>query len=44
MDKGLIMREIRKKADEEATRRDTRIIDGKLDKLFEFYKQIRREL
>lgn len=44
LDISTIMKEIKKKADEDATRRDTRIIDGKVEKLFEFYKQVRREL
>ena len=41
---NLIMKEIKKKADEDNTRKDTRILDGKIEQLFEFYKQLRREV
>ena len=41
---GAINRELKKKCDEENTRKDTRILDGKIDQLFEFYKQLRREV
>lgn len=44
MDMGMIMKEIKRKADDEVTRRDNKILDAKLDKLFEFYKQVRKEL
>lgn len=44
MDMGAIMKELKKKCDEENTRKDTKILDGKIDQLFEFYKQIRRDL
>ena len=43
-DMGAINRELKKKCDEENTRKDTRILDGKIDQLFEFYKQLRREV
>ena len=42
IDMGSIMRELKKKCDEENTRKDTRILDGKIEQLFEFYKQLRR--
>ena len=44
MDMGIIMREIKKKLDEEAGKRDIRIVDAKIEKLFDFYKQMRKEL
>lgn len=44
MDMGAIMKELKKKCDEENTRKDTKILDGKIDQLFEFYKQLRREM
>ena len=34
LDMGQIMREIQKKSDDETTRRDMRIIDSKIEKLF----------
>jgi hypothetical protein len=34
LDMGQIMREIRKKSDDETTRRDMRIIESKIEKLF----------
>lgn len=44
VDMGAITKELKKKCDEENTRRDIKIMDGKVDQLFEFYKQIRRDL
>ena len=44
IDMGAITKELRKKCDEENTRKDTRILDGKIEQLFEFYKQLRREV
>ena len=38
------MKELKRKCDEENTRKDTRILDGKIEQLFEFYKQLRREV
>jgi len=39
---GAINKELKKKCDEENTRRDVKILDSKIDQLFDFYKQIRR--
>lgn len=39
---GAIMKELKRKCDEENTRKDTRILDGKIEQLFDFYKQLRR--
>lgn len=44
IDVGAIMKELKKKCDEENTRKDTRILDGKIEQLFQFYKQLRREV
>lgn len=44
MDMGAVMKELRKKCDEENTRKDTKILDGKIEQLFEFYKQLRKEM
>ena len=41
---GAIMKQLKKKCDEENTRKDTKILDGKIEQLFEFYKQLRREV
>jgi hypothetical protein len=41
---GAITKELKKKCDEENTRKDTKILDGKIEQLFEFYKQLRREI
>jgi hypothetical protein len=38
------MKELHRKCDEENTRRDTKILDGKIEQLFEFYKQLRKEV
>ena len=34
IDVGAIMKELKKKCDEENTRKDTRILDGKIEQLF----------
>ena len=44
MDINVIMKEIKRKADEDSTFKDIRILDGKVEKLFDFYKQVRKEL
>lgn len=42
MDMGMIMKEIKRKLDEDVGKRDIRIIDSKIEKLFDFYKQMRK--
>jgi hypothetical protein len=44
IDMGAIMKELKKKCDEENTRRDVKILDGKIEQIFEFFKQLRREM
>lgn len=44
IDVGAINKELKKKADEENTRKDTKILDGKIEQLFDFYKQLRKEV
>lgn len=44
LDVSVIMKEIRKKSDDEATRREIRIIDSKIEKLFDFYRQVRKDI
>lgn len=39
---GAITKELKKKCDQENTRKDNKILDGKIEQLFEFYKQLRR--
>ena len=38
----MIMKEIKRKLDEDVGKRDIRIIDSKIEKLFDFYKQMRK--
>jgi histidyl-tRNA synthetase len=44
IDMSAITKELKKKCDEENTRKDNRILDSKIEQLFEFYKQLRREV
>ena len=41
---GLIMKELKKKSDEETTRKDIKILDGKIEQIYDFFKQMRRDL
>jgi hypothetical protein len=38
------MREIKKKSDDENTRKDFKVLDGKIGNLFDYYKQLRRDI
>lgn len=44
MNVGAIMKELEKKCNEENTRKEIRILDSKIEQLFEYYKQLRREV
>lgn len=44
IDIGALMKQIKRKSDEETTKKDFKIMDSKIEKLFDFYKQVRREI
>lgn len=44
LDIGTLTKELKRKSDEETTRKDFKVMDAKIEKLFEFYKQVRREI
>ena len=44
IDMSAIMKELNKKADEDPVRKDSKIMSCKIDQLFDFYKQLRKEV
>ncbi len=42
MDVGAIMKELKKKCDEENTKKELKIVDTKVESLFDYFKTMRR--